>query len=158
MHWRLFTMFTLLFCLHEKVMFGQFCLPDVYAREFEGDLAAYYNSSIRNDAGELIVVGNTLQHNGLFYDPMITKYSPRGQVLWAKRYNIAGYNAGNVLSVASTPDSGVLVSVYLSMSRKRQLDGVIETLYTAAMLWKLDKYGNMLSGKLLTVEVVRAIG
>ena len=54
------------------------------------------------------------------------------------------------MSVASTPDSGVLVSVYLSMSRKRQLDGVIETLYTAAMLWKLDKYGNMLSGKLLT--------
>ncbi|WP_082038073.1 gliding motility-associated C-terminal domain-containing protein [Flavihumibacter solisilvae] len=149
MHWRVFTMFILLFCLHEKVTFGQFCLPDVYAREFEGDLAAYYNNSIRHNS-ELIVVGHTLQHRDLWSDPMITKYSSRGQVLWAKRYNIAGYNNGYFYAVAPTPDSGLLVSGFFSMLRKRQNDGVVELLYSAAMLWKLDKYGNMVNGKIMT--------
>ncbi|HEV7330611.1 MAG TPA: gliding motility-associated C-terminal domain-containing protein [Flavisolibacter sp.] len=129
---------------------AQSCKPDVFSILYEGN-AAYNNfQTIENPQNDIISVGSVLQVNGGFaYDAWAYKLSPRGTVLWAKRYMPAGYNSGYFNSIVALPDGGYLVSGHFSYLKRRFPDNQTETIYSLTMIGKLDQYGNLVWMKML---------
>src|SRR6188474_89362 len=73
------------------------CIPDHFMKHYMGNAAVYTSKVITTPQDDIIAMGSVLKVNGDFLDATdgwITKLSPRGTVLWSKRYLIPGFNSG----------------------------------------------------------------
>jgi gliding motility-associated-like protein len=130
--------------------YSQNCSPDVYSFSYEGNAAFNINQTSLTPQNDVISVGQVLQINGgLGYDAFIAKLSGRGNILWAKRYMLPGYNTGGFNCVAMASDSSYLVCGRFGFLKKRYIDGVIEELYAVTVMVHLDQYGNWIWTKVL---------
>ncbi len=147
----------LLFCLlcFLKVCLpsgAQVCTPDHFFKRYQGNSAVYNYKTITTPASDVLCGGATLKLNGEFPDATdgwITKLSPRGTILWSKRYFIPGFNSGGFLSIENATDSTYLVTGRFG-KYKRNLNGSLQELDAASYLIYLDKFGNIIWVKRIT--------
>lgn len=132
---------------------AQVCTPDYFFHRYQGNGAAVYTGKvITTYQHEVIAAGSTLKLNGEFLDATdgwVIKLSPRGTVLWSKRYFIPGFNSGGFLSIENATDSTYLVTARYG-KYKRRIDGSLQELDAASFLIYLDKFGNIIWVKRIT--------
>ena len=132
--------------------YAQVCIPDHFMKRFQGNAAVYTNKVITTPQDDVVTVGSTLKLNGDFLDATdgwVTKLSPRGSLLWSKRYYIAGFNSGGFFSIENATDSSYLVTGRFGKYKRKQ-DGSLEQLDAATFLIHLDKFGNLIWMKRIT--------
>ena len=125
---------------------AQICTPDIFFKHYNGNAAVYPAKVITTTQGDILSVGGVLKLNGEFLDATdgwLTKLSPRGKILWSKRYFIPGFNSGSFLSVENATDSSYLVTARFGKYKKRS-NGTMEELDAASFLIHIDKFGNVL--------------
>ncbi|TMI65117.1 MAG: T9SS type B sorting domain-containing protein [Bacteroidetes bacterium] len=125
---------------------AQICTPDIFFKHYDGNAAVYTSKVITTTQGDILSVGGVLKINGEFVDATdgwLTKLSPRGTVLWSKRYFVPGFNSGSFISVENATDSSYLVTARFGKYKKR-FDGTLEELDAASFLIHIDKFGNVL--------------
>lgn len=128
---------------------AQVCVPDHFMKHYQGNTAVYTAKVIITPQDDIVVSGSTLKINGEFLDATdgwITKLSPRGTVLWSRRYYIPGFNSGGFFSIENATDSSYLVSGRFGKYKRRQ-DGSLEQLDAASFLFHIDKFGNLVWAK-----------
>lgn len=133
-----------LLCAFETT--AQLCTPDYFFKRYQGNAAVYTGKVISTAQNDILTVGAALKLNGEFLDATdgwLTKLSPRGTVLWSKRYFMPGFNSGGFLSVENATDSSYLVTARFG-KYKRKFDGTLEELDAASFLIHIDKFGNVL--------------
>jgi gliding motility-associated-like protein len=129
-------------CFGFSEMKGQ-CTPDHFMKHYMGNAAVYTNKVITTPQDDIVAMGSVLKINGDFLDATdgwITKLSPRGTVLWAKRYLIPGFNSGGFYSIENATDSSYLVTGRFGKYIKRQF-GSWEEIDAATYLFHIDKFG-----------------
>lgn len=140
----------LCFCGKQFTAKAQPCNPDVFSVLYEGNTAYINYQTIETSKRDIVSVGSVLQADGGFpYEPWAYKLSPRGTVLWAKRYLPTGYNSGFFNSIVALPDGSYLVSGQFSYQKRRFPDNLTETLYSLTIIAKLDAFGNLVWMKTL---------
>lgn len=128
---------------------AQICTPDIFFKRYDGNAAVYTSKVITTTQGDILSVGAVLKIGGEFLDATdgwLTKLSPRGTVLWSKRYFVPGFNSGGFLSVENATDSSYLVTARFGKYKKK-FDGTLEELDAASFLIHIDKFGNVISVK-----------
>ncbi len=125
---------------------AQNCTPDIFFNHYQGNAAVYTNKVITTPQDEIIAAGSTLKLNGDFLDATdgwVTKLSPRGIVLWSKRYYIAGFNSGGFLSIENATDNSYLVTARFGKFIKNYT-GTWEEWDAATFILHIDKFGNLI--------------
>ena len=128
------------------------CVPDNFMKHYMGNAAVYTSKLITTPQNDIVVTGAVLKINGDFLDATdgwVTKLSPRGNVLWAKRYFIPGFNSGGFYSVENATDSSYFITGRFGKYIKRQF-GSWEEIDAASFLLHLDKFGNLIWSKRIT--------
>ena len=128
---------------------GQVCVPDHFMKHYQGNTAVYTGKVLTTPQDDIMTCGSTLKINGEFLDATdgwITKLSPRGSILWSRRYYIPGFNSGGFYSIENATDSSYFVTGRFGKYKKR-LDGSLEQLDAASFLFHIDKFGNIIWGK-----------
>ncbi|HZI52598.1 MAG TPA: hypothetical protein VFD56_02795, partial [Chitinophagaceae bacterium] len=128
---------------------GQVCVPDHFMKHYQGNSAVYTAKVITTPQDDIVTTGSTLKLNGDFLDATdgwITKLSPRGSILWARRYYIPGFNSGSFYSIENATDSSYLVTGRFGRYEKRQ-SGSWEERDAASFLFHIDKFGNLIWSK-----------
>jgi len=128
---------------------GQVCVPDHFMKHYQGNTAVYTAKVLTTPQDDIVVGGSTLKINGDFQDATdgwITKFSPRGSILWSKRYYIPGFNSGGFYSIENATDSSYLVSGRFGKYVKINF-GVIQEIDAATFLFHIDKFGNLIWAK-----------
>jgi gliding motility-associated-like protein len=125
---------------------GQVCVPDHFMKHYQGNRAVYTNKIISTSQNDILSVGSVLKVNGDFEDATdgwLTKLTPRGVLLWSKRYFMPGFNSGGFLSIENATDSSYLVTARYGKYLKK-LGGSVEELDAASFLIHIDKFGNVI--------------
>lgn len=128
---------------------GQVCVPDHFMKHYQGNTAVYTGKVITTPQDDIVAGGSTLKINGEFQDATdgwITKFSPRGVILWSRRYYIPGFNSGGFYSIENATDSSYLVTGRFGKYKKRN-NGSLEQLDAASFLFHIDKFGNLIWAK-----------
>jgi gliding motility-associated-like protein len=128
---------------------GQVCVPDHFMKHYQGNTAVYTGNIITTPQDDIVASGSTLKINGEFLDATdgwITKFSPRGVILWSRRYYIPGFNSGGFYSIENATDSSYLVTGRFGKYKKRD-NGSLEQLDAASFLFHIDKFGNLIWAK-----------
>jgi gliding motility-associated-like protein len=121
------------------------CRPDVFNTTYTGNAAFGFSLTKSCFNSEIVGVGSALQitFGALGNDAYVQKLSARGNILFAKRYMMPGFNNGGFNTFVQTLDSGFLLLGQFSLLVKRASDGVIDVTDKTNVLVKIDKYGNV---------------
>ena len=125
---------------------GQVCVPDHFMKHYEGNTALYTSKVITTPQDDIVVCGSTLKINGEFLDATdgwITKFSPRGTILWSRRFYIPQFNSGGFYSIENATDSSYLVTGRFGKFKKTTTGPLIQ-LDAASFLFHIDKFGNLI--------------
>jgi len=146
---RIKTIYLIVFILSGIAFFkagAQTCIPDHFFKRFQGGRAIYTNKVITTVQGDILSLGSVLKINGDFEDATdgwLTKLTPRGVLLWSKRYFMPGFNSGGFLSIENATDSSYLVTARYGKYIKRS-NGTVEETDAASFLIHIDKFGNVI--------------
>ena len=128
---------------------GQVCVPDHFMKHYQGSAAVYTGKVLTTPQDDVVACGSALKINGEFLDATdgwITKLSPRGTILFSRRYYIPGFNSGGFYSIENATDSSYLVTGRFGKYKKRA-NGSLEQLDAASFLFHIDKFGNIIWAK-----------
>ena len=128
---------------------AQVCVPDHFMKYYQGNTAVYTAKVITTPQDDIVTAGSTLKINGEFADATdgwITKLSPRGTILWARRYYIPGFNSGGFYSIENATDSSYLVTARFGKYKKTATGSLIQ-LDAATFLFHIDRFGNLIWAK-----------
>jgi gliding motility-associated-like protein len=144
-----YALFAIVGGLFFQTVNAQVCTPDIFFKHYDGNAAVYTNKVITTTQGDILSVGAVLKLNGDFLDATdgwLTKLSPRGTLLWSKRYFLPGFNSGGFLSVENATDSSYFVTARFG-KYKMKIDRSLEELDAASFLIHIDKFGNVITAK-----------
>lgn len=131
---------------------AQICSPDYFFNRYQGNNAVYTYKVISTSQNDIIAGGAALKVSGDFADATdgwITKLSPRGTVLWSKRYFIGGYNSGGFLTLENATDSTYFATGRFGKYIKNA-NGSLQELDAISLLVHIDKFGNIIWVKRIT--------
>jgi gliding motility-associated-like protein len=125
---------------------AQLCTPDYFFKHYEGNRAVYTARVIVTPQDDIVTAGAVLKERGDFEDATdgwVTRLSPRGSVLWSKRYFMPGFNSGRFLTIEQATDSTYLATARYGKYVKRN-NNQVEEIDAAAFIVHLDKFGNII--------------
>ena len=128
---------------------GKVCVPDHFIKHYQGNSSVYTGKVLTTPQDDVVACGSTLKINGEFVDATdgwITKLSPRGSILFSRRYYIPGFNSGGFYSIENATDSSYFVTGRFGKYKKRA-NGSLEQLDAASFLFHIDKFGNLIWAK-----------
>jgi gliding motility-associated-like protein len=134
----------LLSFFYTTVTVGQTCIADYYAIDYKAAENIGTTKTIRNTAGELLMIGSVQQPNGVFATAgLVSKLTAQGSVIWTKKFSAAGY-----ASLTFTDGVALVDGSFILVGWAQADDPVTHQIgKNWGVVFKIDGYGNLLFTK-----------